>query len=149
MPDSDFFRGSARPEFSGESSFTSVGGNSSSSAVQHTVLHIHYPTNVYVYQYGTPLNSPIAQPSSPVNVSVNGVGQHPSTAGGSSSNPGQVPPSPGAGEGRVEGSQGGVNVDVDGNLGATSPADPKKLKKPVQQTLLDRIRAFFRTLRRL
>ncbi|KAL0571515.1 hypothetical protein V5O48_010449 [Marasmius crinis-equi] len=130
MSDSDFFRGSTRPEFSGESNFTSVGGNSSSSAVQH-IFNIHYPTNIYVNHYGTPPNSPVAQPCPPVDVNVNGTGQHHST-GRSSSND--------------QASQGGVNED--GGLGSNGPADPNK--KPVQQiTLLDRIRAFFRKLRRL
>ncbi|KAL0571516.1 hypothetical protein V5O48_010450 [Marasmius crinis-equi] len=142
MAASEFFRGSARSEFSGESNFTSVGGNSSSSAVQH-ILNINQPSNVYVYHYGTSPNSPIAQAWPPVNVNVNGTGQHPST--GHSSSNSQVPPS---GEGRVEGSQGGANADEVLGLNGDALANPN-IKKPVQQTLLDRIRAFFRALRRL
>ncbi|KAL0566174.1 hypothetical protein V5O48_015842 [Marasmius crinis-equi] len=104
MPDSDFFRGSARPEFSGDSSFTSVGGNSTSSAVQH-IFHINHPTNIFVYNYGTPSNSPIAQSRSPAD-DVNGSGQPHTTTPLSSLND-QAPPNDVSGEeGRNEGLDG-------------------------------------------
>ncbi|KAL0564561.1 hypothetical protein V5O48_017485 [Marasmius crinis-equi] len=117
IPASDFFRGSTRTEISGESNFTSVGGNSNSSAVQH-IFHIHHPSNVYVYNYYVP--PPFSPLQSPDNV--NDIAQH--------------QPSP---DGQVPSGGGGRTERLDG--------DPDRIgnDRPVQwhQALLERIRAFF------